>query len=272
MFEHDRYPADDERTLAARRAYSAAISLVDEHVASLLATLDEVGMAEETIVVVTSDHGDMLGERGLWYKMSFFEDSARVPLIVHQPGRIAAQRVRTPVSLLDLGPTLVELAGGWPDGGPAAPIDGRSLASTLTGGREPAAEPVLGEYLAEGVVEPQVLVRHGAYKLIRCPGDPDLLYDLERDPHERENLADRADCERGARRARCDRRRPLGPPGPAHRGAREPGAAPARLARARDRRDHPLGSPGGGRRTRSLHQQRSRLLGRARARTARGAG
>ena len=127
MFEHDRYPADLARTLAARRAYSAAISLVDEHVASLLDTLEEVGMADETIVVVTSDHGDMLGERGLWYKMSFFDGSARVPLIVHQPAGIAARRVSTPVSLLDVGPTLVGLAGGWPDAAPAAPLDGRSL-------------------------------------------------------------------------------------------------------------------------------------------------
>ena len=191
MFEHDRYPADLARTLAARRAYSAAITLVDEHVASMLATLEEVGMAEETIVVVTSDHGDMLGERGLWYKMSFFDGSARVPLIVHQPRGMAPRRVSTPVSLLDVGPTLVGLAGGWPDAGPAAPLDGRSLTRFLTGDGDPPAEPVLAEYLAEGVVQPQVMVRHGSHKLIRCPGDPDLLYDLDRDPHERENLAPR---------------------------------------------------------------------------------
>jgi choline-sulfatase len=192
MFEHDRYPADLARTLAARRAYSAAISLVDEHVASMLGTLEDVGMADETIVVVTADHGDMLGERGLWYKMSFFDGSARVPLIVHQPSGIAARRVSTPVSLLDLGPTLVGLAGGWPDGGPAAPLDGRSLTGFLDDASDdPGGEPVLAEYLAEGVVEPQVMVRHGSHKLIRCPGDPDLLYDLDRDPHERENLADR---------------------------------------------------------------------------------
>ena len=91
MFEHDRFPADADRTRAARRAYAAAISLVDEHVASLLATLEEVGMADETMVVVCSDHGDMLGERGLWYKMSFFDGSARVPLVVHHPGRVAAR-------------------------------------------------------------------------------------------------------------------------------------------------------------------------------------
>jgi choline-sulfatase len=186
MFEHDRFPADADRTRAARRAYAAAISLVDEHVASLLATLDEVGMADDTMVVVCSDHGDMLGERGLWYKMSFFDGSARVPLVVHHPGRVGPGRVSRPVSLLDVGPTLVELAGGRPD--PAA-IDGRSLAGLLQGGGEQPPWPVLGEYLAEGVSSPQVMVRDGAHKLIRCPGDPDLLYDLDHDPHELDNLA-----------------------------------------------------------------------------------
>ena len=189
MFEHDRFPADADRTRAARRAYAAAISLVDEHVASLLATLEDVGMADDTMVVVCSDHGDMLGERGLWYKMSFFDGSARVPLVVHHPGRVARRRVSQPVSLLDVGPTLVELGGGWQDGEPPATLDGRSLTGFLRGSGEQSSRPVLGEYLAEGVNEPQVMVRHGTHKLIRCPGDPDLLYDLDHDPNELDNLA-----------------------------------------------------------------------------------
>jgi choline-sulfatase len=189
MFDHERFPADQVRTQAARRAYAAAISLVDEHVASLLATFEDVGLADDTMVVVTSDHGDMLGERGLWYKMSFFDGSARVPLIVHHPRRIAPSRVSQPVSLLDVGPTLVEVAGGWPGGEPSAALDGRSLAGFLLGTGDPPPRPVLAEYLAEGVTEPQLMVRDGAHKLIRCPGDPDLVYDLALDPHELENLA-----------------------------------------------------------------------------------
>jgi choline-sulfatase len=189
MFDHERFPVDRDRLIAARRAYAAAVSLVDEHVASLLSTLEDVGLRGDTIVVVISDHGDMLGERGLWYKMSFFEGSARVPLIVHHPGSIAPRRIAEPVSLLDLAPTLVELAGGWPGGRPAAPLDGHSRAPLLRGAGAPPHEPVLGEYLSEGVTAPQVMVRLGAHKLIRCPGDPDLLYDLAADPHERRNLA-----------------------------------------------------------------------------------
>jgi choline-sulfatase len=192
MVDHERFPVDRERLIAARRAYAAAISLVDEHVASLLSTLEDVGMGDDTMVVVLSDHGDMLGERGLWYKMSFFEGSARVPLIVHQPGAIAPTRIAQPVSLLDLAPTLVALAGGWPGGRPAAPLDGYSRASLLRGAGPPPHEPVLAEYLSEGVTAPQVMVRLGAHKLIRCPGDPDLLYDLESDPHELRNLTESA--------------------------------------------------------------------------------
>ena len=61
-----------------------------------------------------SDHGEMLGERGLWYKMSFFENSARVPLIVNAPGRFASRRVAAAASLIDVTPTLVDFAGGRP--------------------------------------------------------------------------------------------------------------------------------------------------------------
>jgi choline-sulfatase len=90
-------------------------------------------LADDTIVVVTSDHGDMLGERGLWYKMTFFENAARVPLIVHAPKAFAPRRVKASVSTIDLLPTLVELATGkeeeaWPD-----PVDGHSLVPHLQG-------------------------------------------------------------------------------------------------------------------------------------------
>ena len=74
--------------------------------------LRSAGMAEDTIVVLTSDHGEMLGERGLWYKMSFFEGACRVPLVIANPGRFTPRRVAASVSLIDLMPTLVDIAGG----------------------------------------------------------------------------------------------------------------------------------------------------------------
>ena len=86
-------------------------------------------------MVVLADHGDMLGERGLWYKMNFFEGSARVPLIVHHPKRFAPRRVAEPVSLVDILPTLTDLVG---DGAPAGvdPLPGRSLVGLCDGTAE----------------------------------------------------------------------------------------------------------------------------------------
>jgi choline-sulfatase len=172
---------------AARRAYYGALSYVDDQVGTLLSTLEEAGFAGNTVVMLFADHGDMLGERGLWYKMSFFEPACRIPLIVHAPGRFAPHRVLESASLLDLLPTLVEL--GSPGEAPsyAAPLGGRSLLPALQGGCGP--DEVLGEYLAEGALAPLVMIRRGRYKFVHCPLDPDQLYDLTIDPDERTNLA-----------------------------------------------------------------------------------
>jgi choline-sulfatase len=129
----------------------------------------------------------MLGERGLWYKMTFFEPAARVPLIVHAPGQFAPHRVAQSVSTIDLLPTLVELATGarqtrWPDA-----IDGRSLVPHLLG--DGGHDEVFGEYLAEGALAPIVMIRRGQYKFVHTPVDPDQLFDLGVDPLERVNLA-----------------------------------------------------------------------------------
>ena len=105
-------PLPEDKIRDARRAYFGACSYIDDNIGKLLGTLEECGLAEDTLIVFSGDHGDMLGERGLWYKMHWFEMSARVPLLVHAPKRFAAHRVSQSVSTLDLLPTLVELAGG----------------------------------------------------------------------------------------------------------------------------------------------------------------
>jgi choline-sulfatase len=138
--------------------------------------------------MVTSDHGEMLGERGLWYKMSFFEGASRVPLVVHAPGRFAERRVASAVSLADILPTLVEI--GLDGDGPTSlhDIDGRSLLPHLTGGA--GHDEALGEYLAEGAIAPIVMIRRARHKFVFGPPDPDQLYDLLADPDERLNLAE----------------------------------------------------------------------------------
>jgi len=177
---------DDVRR--ARRAYYGAISYVDDWVGRLLGTLATFGLAEDTVVLLTSDHGDLLGERGLWYKMCFFEWAVRVPLIVAAPGRFAPRRVRTPVSLVDLMPTLLELAGT--EAGLTSEHDGASLAPALQGA-DLGERAVLGEYLAEGALAPIFMIRRGPWKLVWSEPDPPLLYDLETDPLELDNLAER---------------------------------------------------------------------------------
>ncbi|MFQ5785784.1 MAG: choline-sulfatase [Alphaproteobacteria bacterium] len=180
----------EAQTRNARHAYYGAISYVDDRLGELLHALDETGLAEDTVVIFTADHGDMLGERGMWYKMTFFEWSARVPLIVHAPARLAARRVAACVSLVDLLPTVLALAGdAAPE--PADALDGKSLVPLLEGGRGGQDDTVLGEYFAEGAVAPLFMIRRGIHKYVACEADPPQLFDLTADPDERDNLAER---------------------------------------------------------------------------------
>jgi len=172
----------DEDIARSRRAYFANISYIDDKIGEILATLEAT--RQDAIVVFVSDHGDMLGERGLWFKMSFFEGSARVPLMIAAPGWPPGL-VDIPVSTLDVTPTLCDLAGISMD--EVMPwTDGVSLTGVVAGeGRE----PVPMEYAAEGSYAPLVALREGRYKYVRCALDPEQFFDLEADPHERTNLA-----------------------------------------------------------------------------------
>ncbi len=185
--DFSRFEVGEEHIRDARRAYFASISYLDEKVGELLDTLEACRMGEDTVVVFTSDHGDMLGERGLWFKMNFFEGSARVPLLLRAPGRWAGRSISEPTSLLDVLPTLVELAGGVPAEIPT-PLDGQSLVPLASGTAEPG-RGVVAEYAAEASIAPMVMVRAGPFKFIYSEPDPPLLFNLLNDPQERENLA-----------------------------------------------------------------------------------
>jgi choline-sulfatase len=166
----------------ARQAYFANISYVDDKIGEILGVLDAT--RQEADIVFLSDHGEMLGEKGLWFKMSFFEGSSRVPLMIAAP-EMPAGRVGTPVTLVDLVPTLAALAGIAPDD--VAPwTDGVNLVPVANGAPRGA---VAMEYAAEGTITPMVALREGAWKYIRCPADPEQLYDLANDPGETTNLA-----------------------------------------------------------------------------------
>jgi choline-sulfatase len=171
----------------SRRAYFANISYLDDKIGEILKTLEDT--RQEAIIVFVSDHGDMLGERGLWFKMSFLDGSARVPLMICAP-QMAAGLQTTPVSNIDICPTLCDLAGvsmqevmPWTTGQSLVPM-GQGVERT---------EPVAMEYAAEASDAPMVSLRYGKWKFNRCALDPDQLFDLDADPHELTNLADHPD-------------------------------------------------------------------------------
>ena len=168
----------------SRRAYFANISYLDDKIGQILQVLEET--RQEAIVLFVSDHGDMLGERGLWFKMSFFEGSARVPLMIAAPD-LPAGRIEAPVSTLDVTPTLGDLAG-VPMEELAPWTDGESLVALARGSER--TSPVAMEYAAEASQAPLVSLRYGRWKYNRCALDPDQLFDLETDPHELTNLAE----------------------------------------------------------------------------------
>jgi len=167
----------------ARRAYFANISYIDDKIGEVMEALETTG--QEAVILLVPDHGDMLGERGLWFKMSFYDGASRVPLMIAAPG-LAAQTITAPVSTLDICPTLCDLAGvsmdevmEWTDGQSLLP---------LTQGEERTA-PVAMEYAAEASYAPLVSLRYGKWKYNRCALDPDQLFDMDADPHELNNLA-----------------------------------------------------------------------------------
>ncbi|MEO0618170.1 MAG: choline-sulfatase [Pseudomonadota bacterium] len=174
----------------ARHAYYANTSYFDSKVGELVQTLKEAEMLDNTIVIVTADHGDMLGERGLWYKMNFFEHSARVPLVVAGPG-VANRSLTNACSLVDILPTMMDIASQDGTKKPALgqPIDGRSLWPALTGGDDTGDEAI-GEYCAEMTSHPVFMIRRGPWKYIHCDADAPLMFNLEDDPAELTNLAD----------------------------------------------------------------------------------
>jgi len=179
------YEFTPEQIKKAKRAYYGAVSYVDDSIGKLLETLEQCGLADNTIVVFSGDHGDMLGERGLFYKMSYFESSVRVPMLFSYPKQWAHHRVPQSVSTLDILPTLAEIVGAQLH--PDLPMDGVSIVPHLKG--KSTHDTVFAEYMGEGTIAPMMMIRRGPWKYITCPADPDLFYNLEDDPSELKDLS-----------------------------------------------------------------------------------
>ncbi len=168
-----------------RSAYYGLITYLDDQIGQLIAALEQTGQLENTIIIYVSDHGEMLGEHGLWYKCNFYEQSVHIPLIIAGPGVPANQRIAEVVSTVDLTATLHDLAGVES----LVAIDGASLLHLLNGDMHNWKDEALSEFYADGSTRPWAMLRQGKFKLVYSHNDPLELYDLENDPGEFHNLA-----------------------------------------------------------------------------------
>lgn len=176
-----------DQVRCARAAYYGLVEYFDDLVGRLIGSLREAGLADNTVIIYTSDHGDSLGENGWWCKTNFYEGSVGVPLLVSGPGLPPGPRECVAnVSLLDLGPTLLDLAG-------AAPLDrvaGRSLRPLLTGEAPPLwDDTVCAEMIGYGDEPSGRMVKQGPWKLMHYEGYAPLLFNVDEDPGEFVNRA-----------------------------------------------------------------------------------
>lgn len=188
LIRQDEHQVTDDIIRRARHSYYGMISYVDDQVGKLMAALEDTGFADNTVVVFTADHGDMMGERGMWFKFNPFEWSVRVPLIVSAPGAARGNVEQRGVSLVDLLPTFLDLAT---DGNPPdliEPSDGHSLTGLLHADDPEWADDVMMEYTGEGIYAPCMMLRKDGFKYIYCEDDPGMLFDLNNDPGELKNL------------------------------------------------------------------------------------
>lgn len=172
-------------------AYFAMISYLDEQIGNLLSQLEQTGLRENTVVMFTSDHGEMLGQRGMWFKQCFWEWSARVPLIISTPNGCKNTFVEANTSLVDLLPTQIALTGES-ENLPyemIAGLAGRDLGPMLIGDKSAWPNCVISDYLAIGPCVPCRMIKKDHYKYIYAHGQPDLLFNLSDDPKELTNLA-----------------------------------------------------------------------------------
>jgi choline-sulfatase len=169
----DSIPAED--IISARAAYFALVAELDDYLGRILDAVDP----SNTLIVYTSDHGDMLGEHGLWFKNVLLEDAARVPLILAGPGFPPGLKVDTPVTHADLVATILEVAGiGRPSG-----LRGHSLLSASHPGY------AYSESHSEGNCTGSFMIRKGDWKYIYFSWHDSLLFNLKDDPGEFRNLS-----------------------------------------------------------------------------------
>jgi len=186
--EHNTPTPELQAADAARRRiayYYANLAQMDDCAGVVLRALHDLGLEQDTVVAYVSDHGEMLGEHGLWQKFQFYESSCGIPLIVRAPGVAPAnRRCTTPVSLVSLLPTLAELC----DISLPSTLDGASLVAQVRQPETASNSPVFSEYDL-GNPRAKYMVRDANWKYTFWTHDMPELYDLQSDPKEMRNLA-----------------------------------------------------------------------------------
>ena len=177
---------DAVRLEAGLRAYYGLCSFLDHQIGRILSALDESGFADDTLVIYTSDHGESLGNRGLWGKSVMYEEASAVPLVAAGPGMPSGNRCSTAVSLVDIYPTLVEALCEALDERERA-LPGDNLVALARA--EPHDRVVFSELHDDGSLTGTFMVRKGAWKLVHYVGYPPQLFDLSADPLEERDLA-----------------------------------------------------------------------------------
>ena len=183
-FNYDDYFESPEDVKKALSGYFGLVSYLDENIGKVLGALKDSGMADDTVVMYTSDHGDNLGARGLWGKSTMYEEIAGVPMVLAGPGVPAGKVVDTPISHVDAFPTLMEIAGERMPGG----FPGFSLIK-IGEGFKPNRH-VMSEYHGMGSSTGAFAVRVGKWKYVHYAKYGPQLFDLEKDPDETNDLAE----------------------------------------------------------------------------------
>lgn len=185
----DRIEVTNEHTLNARHAYYGMVSYIDDKVGRLLSILEKTGLSDDTNVIFLSDHGEMLGERGMWYKQTFFEGATRVPLLIAGPGINGGRTIDSVVSLVDLFPTILDFATERNPLAVAGPHHGSSLVPLIGGDGREWPNIAICEYSDMGVCAPCRMIRKGALKYFYTHGFESQLFNLEKDSLELNNLS-----------------------------------------------------------------------------------
>tara|TARA_Y100000590_G_scaffold364139_1_gene422258 strand:+ start:18047 stop:19477 length:1431 start_codon:yes stop_codon:yes gene_type:complete len=205
---YDDYMDEDKRKIAVQ-AYYGMCSFMDSNVGKILTKLTQIGMRENTTIIYASDHGESLGNRGLWGKMTMYEDSASIPLVISghkfQPNTIC----KKPVSLLDIYPTIFDIleidhVSLHED------IDGESLLD-ITSSSYNKSRSVISEYHGAGSYGGAFMLRKGEYKYIYYVGHKAELFNIEEDPEEKMNLIEKEDFKYIVKSLEADLRNILDP-------------------------------------------------------------